>query len=181
MTAAVSTPQPTAQAADAQLVLAPSSLLLEEPAPPVAGPPGVAAPRPPHRPGPRPRTLRGAAATIDDFGPSWSRRADLPDLQAVGRRLVTLTLEACRTAPGGPAAVAGQPGAVHRLSDRRRPGLVHRGHRPAADQLGAGLRTGRRGRRGERRRPPGWPGARDRGPTRGHRRPLAVHRALQIG
>jgi Family of unknown function (DUF6459) len=55
--------------------------------------PGIAPPRPAHRPGPRPRSggpLRGH----DDFGPSWSTRADLPDARDAGRRLVTLTLEA---------------------------------------------------------------------------------------
>jgi hypothetical protein len=56
--------------------------------------PGVAVPRPPHRPGPRPRTGRGPAAGIDDFGPSWSMRADLPDPGLAGRRLITLTVEA---------------------------------------------------------------------------------------
>ena len=56
--------------------------------------PGVAVPRPPHRPGPRPRTQRGAAPGIEDFGPSWSSRVDLPDPHLVGRRLLTLALEA---------------------------------------------------------------------------------------
>jgi hypothetical protein len=57
-------------------------------------------------PGPRPRPLRSAPgprprvdlppATDEDtdFGPTWTRRAQLPDPQAAGRRLVTLTLEA---------------------------------------------------------------------------------------
>ncbi len=96
MTAAVSTSQPTAQPAELRLVLVPTPQPpLEEPARPVRLVlPGVAAPRPPHRPGPRPRTLRGAAPTIDDFGPSWSRRADLPDPHVVGRQLLTLALEA---------------------------------------------------------------------------------------
>ncbi len=56
--------------------------------------PGVTVPRPPHRPGPRPRVERGAAARADDFGPSWSSRVDLPDPHTVGRRLITLALEA---------------------------------------------------------------------------------------
>ena len=55
--------------------------------------PGVAVPRPAHRPGPRPR-ISGPARSDDDFGPSWSTRADLPDARDAGRRLVTLTLEA---------------------------------------------------------------------------------------
>jgi hypothetical protein len=46
-------------------------------------------------PGPRPRMDRPeVAAGAADFGPAWSRRAELPDPQAIGRRLVTLTLEA---------------------------------------------------------------------------------------
>jgi hypothetical protein len=53
--------------------------------------PGVPAPRPVHRPGPRPRL---AAGVPDDFGPAWSLRADLPDARATGRRLIVLTLEA---------------------------------------------------------------------------------------
>ncbi|MCU1668073.1 MAG: hypothetical protein JWP40_1000 [Blastococcus sp.] len=56
--------------------------------------PGVAAPRPPHHPGPRPRTTLAVAAREDGFGPAWSGRADLPDPREAGRRLITLTLEA---------------------------------------------------------------------------------------
>jgi hypothetical protein len=55
--------------------------------------PGVAAPRPTHRPGPRPQPDRGAGRP-DDFGPRWSARADLPDARDAGRRLLTCTLEA---------------------------------------------------------------------------------------
>jgi Family of unknown function (DUF6459) len=55
--------------------------------------PGVAIPRPAHRPGPRPRPDRTAAVDAD-FGPAWSQRTDLPDPAAAGRRLITLTLEA---------------------------------------------------------------------------------------
>jgi hypothetical protein len=53
--------------------------------------PGVRPPRPPHRPGPRPRSAGAADA---DFGPTWSARADLPDLRQSGRRLIMTTLEA---------------------------------------------------------------------------------------
>lgn len=56
--------------------------------------PGVAAPRPAHRPGPRPRTARPAGRPDDDFGPSWSVRAELPDVRDAGRRLITCALEA---------------------------------------------------------------------------------------
>ncbi|HEX2074591.1 MAG TPA: Rv3235 family protein [Geodermatophilus sp.] len=53
--------------------------------------PGLAPPRPPHRPGPRPRVPGAPAA---DFGPCWSAREDLPDVRAAGRRLFTVALEA---------------------------------------------------------------------------------------
>jgi hypothetical protein len=53
--------------------------------------PGMAAPRPVQRPGPRPQRPR---AYEDDFGPAWSSRAELPDARDAGRRLITLTLEA---------------------------------------------------------------------------------------
>jgi hypothetical protein len=56
--------------------------------------PGVVAPRPAHRPGPRPRAGRTVGRPDDDFGPSWSIRADLPDARDAGRRLITCTLEA---------------------------------------------------------------------------------------
>lgn len=55
--------------------------------------PGVAVPRPAHRPGPRPRLDRAAWVDVD-FGPTWSTRTDLPDPTAAARRLITLTLEA---------------------------------------------------------------------------------------
>ena len=55
--------------------------------------PGAPAPRPRYRPGPRP-AVGAAALADDDFGPTWSRRADLPDARDAGRRLITLTLEA---------------------------------------------------------------------------------------
>jgi hypothetical protein len=54
--------------------------------------PGRTAPRPAHRPGPRPRPAY--SAPDDDFGPAWSARAELPDARDAGRRLITLTLEA---------------------------------------------------------------------------------------
>lgn len=56
--------------------------------------PGITPPRPLHRPGPRPRTGRAAARPDDDFGPSWSVRADLPDVRAAGRLVITSALEA---------------------------------------------------------------------------------------
>jgi hypothetical protein len=86
------TPLPTAERPALRLVVVPT------PQPPVVDEPvrwvvpGVRPPRPPHRPGPRPRT--SAATPADDFGPTWSTRADLPDVRAAGRRLVTTALEA---------------------------------------------------------------------------------------
>ncbi|MGY1632360.1 Rv3235 family protein [Geodermatophilus sp. SYSU D01186] len=56
--------------------------------------PGVAVPRPAHRPGPRIRPDRGPAGCATGFGPAWSGRADLPDPKPAGRRLLLLTLEA---------------------------------------------------------------------------------------
>ncbi|MFD2090401.1 Rv3235 family protein [Blastococcus deserti] len=56
--------------------------------------PGIAAPRPAHRPGPRPSTGRAAGRPDDDFGPTWSVRADLPDVREAGRRVITCALEA---------------------------------------------------------------------------------------
>ena len=58
--------------------------------------PGRRTARPTPAPGPRPRLDQPALRTEDtaDFGPVWSRRAELPDAQAAGRRLVTLALEA---------------------------------------------------------------------------------------
>lgn len=55
---------------------------------------GTPVPRPPHRPGPRPRLARAGAADAVEFGPTWSTRGDLPDPRETGRRLITLTLEA---------------------------------------------------------------------------------------
>ena len=56
--------------------------------------PRRAAPRPRYRPGPRPLSGITAAGVHDDFGPTWSQRAELPDARDAGRRLLTLTLEA---------------------------------------------------------------------------------------
>ena len=76
-------------------------LVVPTPQPPVADVgqpvrlllPGSSAPRPRYRPGPRP-SAGPIAARPDDFGPTWSQRADLPAAQEAGRRLITLTLEA---------------------------------------------------------------------------------------
>jgi len=74
--------------------------LVHPPQPPLADPrqpvrlvhPGVAAPRPLHRPGPRPKPERPRDAD-GDFGPTWSTRADLPSPGDIGRSIVLLALE----------------------------------------------------------------------------------------
>jgi hypothetical protein len=121
--------------------------------------PGISAPRPAHRPGPRPRTDHGPARP-DDFGPSWSVRADLPDPRDAGRRLITCTLEALAgrrpivqlqpmTSMGVFTALSGgrRPrwcaegtsplliGALHGVADR----LSERPHPRRADRQGRGL------------------------------------------
>ncbi len=55
--------------------------------------PGIAVPRVPHRPGPRPRPDDPPAGFVPGFEPAWSGRADLPDPRIAGRRLLVLTLE----------------------------------------------------------------------------------------
>jgi Family of unknown function (DUF6459) len=67
------------------------------PQPPLADEPvrlvhrGVAVPRPPHRPGPRPRLDHHRP--FGEFGPSWSSRSDLPSPAVAGRQLLLLVLE----------------------------------------------------------------------------------------
>jgi len=83
-------------------------------------------------PGPRPRLdLPAVGAETADFGPTWSQRTDLPDPHAVGRRLVTLTLEAF----AGRRPVAQLQSLVSAplftaLSERRRPGWCTEGTAP---------------------------------------------------
>src|SRR4051812_34861339 len=82
--------------------------------------PGVRPPRPVHRPGPRPRTA--AAARPDDFGPTWSTRAELPDVRAAGRRLVTTALEALAgRRPMAQVAPLTAPGVFTALARGNRP------------------------------------------------------------
>jgi hypothetical protein len=98
MTASTRAPQPLHAAAARPLRL----VVVPTPQPPLADEglplrlvvPGVAAPRAAHRPGPRPRAARTLGRPDDDFGPSWSVRAELPDARETGRRLITCTLEA---------------------------------------------------------------------------------------
>jgi Family of unknown function (DUF6459) len=91
--------------------------------------PGVAAPRPAHRPGPRPRS--GRPGHLDDFGPVLSGRADLPDARLAGRRLVTLTLEALAgRRPLAQLQPMTSPGVFAALSAGRRPRWCAEGTSP---------------------------------------------------
>jgi hypothetical protein len=94
--------------------------------------PGRRARRFPPPPGPRPRVdLPAVTGEGTDFGPTWSRRAELPDPQAVGRRLLTLTLEAF--AGRRPVAQLQQlvsPGLFTALSERPRPRWCTEGTAP---------------------------------------------------
>jgi hypothetical protein len=94
--------------------------------------PGRPARRPAPAPGPRPRLDQHAApADAADFGPTWSRRAQLPDPQAVGRRLVTLTLEAfAGRRPVGQLQALVSPPLFTALSERRRPRWCTEGTAP---------------------------------------------------
>jgi len=95
--------------------------------------PGRRTPRPAPVPGPRPRmdTQPAAADAGDDFGPTFSRRADLPDPQAAGRRVVTLTLEAfAGRRPVGQLQPLVSPPLFNALSERRRPRWCSEGTAP---------------------------------------------------
>ncbi len=113
-------------------------LVVPTPQPPVADEgqpvrlllPGSFAPRPRYRPGPRPQA-GPTAVRPDDFGPTWSQRADLPAAREAGRRLITLTLEALA---GRRPLTQLQPitsvGVFAALSGGRRPGWCADGTAP---------------------------------------------------
>ncbi|WP_369139966.1 Rv3235 family protein [Modestobacter versicolor] len=93
--------------------------------------PGRRTRRPAPPPGPRPRLDVPVAAEDAGFGPTWTRRADLPDAQAAGRRLVTLTLEAfAGRRPVAQLRPLVTPGLFAALSERRRPGWCTEGTAP---------------------------------------------------
>ncbi len=92
--------------------------------------PGVAVPRPPHRPGPRPR-LVGAGLREDEFGPAWSLRAELPAAGEAGRRMVTLALEVLAgRRPVGQLQALTSPGVFTALAGGRRPRWCAEGTAP---------------------------------------------------
>ena len=88
-------------------------------------------PRPP-APGPRPRADVPPSPDADaDFGSTWTRRAQLPDPQVAGRRLVTLTLEAfAGRRPVTQLQPLVSPGLFTALSERRRPRWCTEGTAP---------------------------------------------------
>ena len=98
MTASTRAPEPLAETAPRplrlRLVATPQPPLEDERLPLRLVVPGAVAPRPTHRPGPRPRSGRIVGRPDADFGPSFSTRADLPDPRDTGRRLIICTLEA---------------------------------------------------------------------------------------
>ena len=91
--------------------------------------PGVAVPRPPHRPGPRPRLV--GPARRDEFGPAWTLRADLPDAGVAGRRVVTLALEVLAgRRPVGQLQALTSPGVFAAVAGGRRPRWCAEGTSP---------------------------------------------------
>ncbi|MGY1637730.1 Rv3235 family protein [Geodermatophilus sp. SYSU D00742] len=93
--------------------------------------PGVSVPRPAHRPGPRPRPERGPAGFPAGFEPAWSGRADLPDPQLAGRRLLVLTLEALAgRRPLAQVQPLASVGVFAALSSGRRPRWCTDGNAP---------------------------------------------------
>ncbi|MCU1617336.1 MAG: hypothetical protein JWO98_4876 [Frankiales bacterium] len=93
--------------------------------------PGVAPPRPAHRPGPRPGTAARRVAPGADFGTVWSTRSDLPDPRDAGRRVLTTVLEVL--AGRRPVAQLGRltaPGVLAALAAGRRPGWCSQGTAP---------------------------------------------------
>ena len=93
--------------------------------------PGVAVPRPPHRPGPRPRPPAPAPGHDRDFGPTWCTRADLPDAREAGRRLLTLAVETLAgRRPVSQLQPITSPGVFTALARGRRPRWCAEGNAP---------------------------------------------------
>jgi hypothetical protein len=93
--------------------------------------PGRPVPRPPHRPGPRPRPEGRVTCARDPFGPRLSDRAELPDARLAGRRLLTVTLEALADLrPLTQVQPLASPGVYAALARGRRPGWCARDTAP---------------------------------------------------
>ena len=131
---ALETPAPASAAPRLHLVVVPTPgpPLQDERQPVRLLVPGRRTRRPNPPTGPRPRP--DLPAFPDDstgFGPTWTRRADLPDPQAVGRRLVTLTLEVfAGRRPVGQLQPLVSPGLFTALDRRRRPRWCTEGTAP---------------------------------------------------
>jgi hypothetical protein len=109
------------------VVPTPQPPLSEQPAFPLVRR-GVAPPRPPHRPGPRPRERHQRLA---DFGPQWSTRSDLPDPRLAGRRVFMLVLEGLAgLRPLAQVQSLTAPGLFAALTHRPRPGWCTGGTAP---------------------------------------------------
>lgn len=94
--------------------------------------PGVPVPRPPLRPGPRLHP-EGPVRRDGDFGPTYSQRADLPDVRVAGRRLLTLVLEAFgERRPMAQLRPVTSTGLFAAVSTRRRPAWCTEGRTPFA-------------------------------------------------
>ncbi len=92
--------------------------------------PGVAVPRPLHRPGPRPRPERPYHPDAD-FGPTWSSRTDLPPPAVAGRAVLVLTLEVLAgRRPAGQLRPVTTPGLFAALTGGRRPAWCAGGTAP---------------------------------------------------
>ena len=101
-----------------------------EPGPAALTLPGVAVPRPAHRPGPRPRPDRPLSPD-PDFGPTWSGRADLPPPGVAGRSVLLLALEVLvGRRPAGQLRPVTTPGLFAALSGGRRPAWCAGGTAP---------------------------------------------------
>jgi len=135
MTASVH-PSPTA---DTPTAAPPLYLrIVRPPQPPLADPrepvrlvlPDVPAPRPLHRPGPRPRPDLPRDPD-GDFGPTWSTRVDLPSPAVVGRSIVLLALEVMTgRRPVTQLRGVTTPGLFASLSGGRRPRWCAEGTAP---------------------------------------------------
>lgn len=112
--------------------------LVPTPQPPLTDPgrpvsltlPGVPAPRPSHRPGPRPRPDRPCHADAD-FGPTWSSRSDLPRPAVAGRSVLLLALEVLAgRRPASQLRPVTTPGLFAALTGGRRPAWCAGGTAP---------------------------------------------------